>query len=340
MVRLDEALTIEESVDAENLAIWRLRVLIRGAVQGVGFRPFVYRLATSLGLAGWVVNSAQGVCVEVEGERHTLEEFLRRIGSDKPPRAAIQSQEAAFLDPVGYTGFAVRHSDEAGAKTAFVLPDIATCPDCLHDIFNPASRRYQYPFTNCTNCGPRFSIIAALPYDRANTTMRRFTMCTACQAEYDNPMNRRFHAQPNAYPRWGPQLELWDSAGRLLTAGHDAMSLAAGAIRCGELVAIKGLGSFHLVVDARDEVAVQRLRRRKAREEKPLALMYPSLAAIHAECDVTPVEERLLLAPESPIVLLRRSFGGDPYFSNIAAAVAPCNPYLGIMLPYMPLHQR
>jgi len=338
VVMRNEAIITAESITADGVGIQRLQVLIRGAVQGVGFRPFIYRLATSLGLAGWVSNSAQGVRVEVEGDRHALEEFLERIGSDKPPRSFIQSQETAFLDPVGYTGFTVRHSEEAGAKTAFVLPDIATCPDCLHEIFDPANRRYHYPFTNCTNCGPRYSIIAALPYDRANTTMRRFTMCAACQAEYDNPLDRRFHAQPNACPRCGPHLELWGSDGQPLAADHDALNQATDAIRCGEIVAIKGLGGFHLVVDARNEAAVRRLRRRKAREEKPFALMYPTLAAIHAECDVLPFEERMLLAPESPIILLRRSFAGDPCFSNIADLVAPHNPYLGIMLPYTPLH--
>ncbi|HEU5011017.1 MAG TPA: acylphosphatase [Roseiflexaceae bacterium] len=248
-------------------AVQRLRVVVRGAVQGVGFRPFVYRLATELGINGWVKNVAQGVAIEVEGTPDCLRQFLKGLAADQPPRASIQSLEASFLDPVGFTTFTVQPSDDAGAKTAFILPDIATCPDCLHDIRDPHNRRYRYPFTNCTNCGPRFSIIEALPYDRQHTTMRRFTMCPACQAEYDNPLDRRFHAQPNACPLCGPQLALWDHTGAVLAIGDEALMYAADAIRCGEIVAMKGLGGFHLLVDARDEAAVQRLRQRKARSQ-------------------------------------------------------------------------
>ncbi len=188
----------------------RLKITVRGAVQGVGFRPFIYRLATGAGLAGWVNNSPQGVFIEVEGPRAALEAFLLRLEAERPPRSSIQSLEASWLDPVGYAGFEIRESEAGGARTALVLPDIATCPDCLAEIFDPRNRRYGYPFTNCTNCGPRFSIIESLPYDRANTSMRRFVMCPQCQAEYDDPLDRRFHAQPNACPACGPQLELWD----------------------------------------------------------------------------------------------------------------------------------
>ena len=188
----------------------RLKITVRGAVQGVGFRPFIYRLATGAGLTGWVNNSPQGVFIEVEGPRAALETFLLRLEAEKPPRSSIQSLEASWLDPVGYAGFEIRQSEAGGAKTALVLPDIATCPDCLAEIFDPHNRRYGYPFTNCTNCGPRFSIIESLPYDRANTSMKRFAMCPQCQAEYDDPLDRRFHAQPNACPVCGPQLELWD----------------------------------------------------------------------------------------------------------------------------------
>jgi hydrogenase maturation protein HypF len=314
----------------------RLRVMVRGIVQGVGFRPFVYRLATGLGLNGWVNNSAQGVQIDVEGDPDRLHEFLLRLEAERPPRSSIQSLESSLLDPAGYTAFEVRESDEAGAKTTLILPDIATCPDCLSEIFDPADRRYGYPFTNCTNCGPRYSIIEALPYDRAGTTMRQFKMCPECQAEYDNPLDRRFHAQPNACPNCGPQLQLWAAGGWARASGTAALEQAADALRCGEIVAVKGLGGFHLMVDARNEAAVLRLRRHKAREEKPLALMFPSIAAIRAECELAPLEERLLRSPEAPIVLLRRCWDNER--TSISDAVAPNNPYLGAMLPATPLH--
>lgn len=311
----------------------RLKIIIHGAVQGVGFRPFVYRLATELKLTGWVLNSAQGVFIEVEGAKEQLEEFLRRLERDKPPRAFIQSLEASWLDPVGYAQFEIRHSDESGQKTAFILPDIATCPECLREIFDPTDRRYRYPFTNCTNCGPRFSIIEALPYDRPNTTMKIFPMCPECQAEYEDPTNRRFHAQPNACPKCGPHLELWDRQGTVLAQHDDALRQAAEAIRKGQIVAVKGLGGFHLICDAHNEAAVRELRRRKRREEKPFALMYPSLEFVKTHCEVSELEERVLTSPEAPIVLLRRRENAP-----IAPSVAPRNPYLGIMLPYTPLH--
>jgi hydrogenase maturation protein HypF len=323
----------------------RLRLMLRGAVQGVGFRPFVYRLATDLKLFGWVMNSPQGVLIEVEGDKQGLDAFLLRLEKEKPPRASIQSLESSFLDPLGFSGFTIRESDGSGATTAVVLPDIATCPDCLRDIFDPPDRRYLYPFTNCTNCGPRFTIITALPYDRPNTTMARFAMCEACRREYEDPENRRFHAQPNACPACGPQLALWDQAGAVLAARHEALLSAAAAIRSGKIVALKGLGGFHLLVDARNQDAALRLRKRKHREEKPLAMMVPSVESAKAYCRVSDLEERLLRSPESPIVLLlRRESGGAPSAEAaerpeaIAPAVAPRNPCLGVMLPYTPLH--
>jgi hydrogenase maturation protein HypF len=331
----------------DRITIQRLRVVIRGAVQGVGFRPFVYRLATEMALPGWVINSSQGVFIEVEGPSAQLDEFLRRVEHEKPPRSFIQSLESSFLDPLGFTGFEIRHSEETGVKTALVLPDMATCPDCLHDISDPANRRYQYPFTNCTNCGPRYSIIEALPYDRPNTSMKDFTLCDDCRAEYENPLDRRFHAQPNACPKCGPHLELWDREGRVLATHHDALLQAAEAIRRGQLVAVKGLGGFHLVADARNEANVRRLRQRKHREEKPLALMAPNLESVKELCMVSPQEERLLLSPESPIVLLQRSSAGfipAPTNDQVAPTVLapsvapPPNPSLGVMLPYTPLH--
>ncbi len=376
----------------------RLKLTVRGAVQGVGFRPFVFRLATGLGLAGWVNNSPQGVFIEAEGPRAELEKFLLRLEIEKPLRSFIQSLEASWLDPAGYTTFEIRPSETGGDKTALVLPDIATCPDCLREIFDPQNRRHRYPFTNCTNCGPRFSIIESLPYDRAHTSMRAFTMCPQCQAEYDDPADRRFHAQPNACPACGPHLELWRGCVRKNTAeklpraherSHNALLAAADAIRRGQIVAVKGLGGFHLMADARSDQTVQLLRERKQREEKPFALMFPSLESVKAECEVSPLEERLLCSPEAPIVLLRRLVRPHPgplpqerenhppipresttadsstgveqisphnscslspgerarvrasveqNRSLVAPSVAPNNPYLGVMLPYTPLH--
>jgi hydrogenase maturation protein HypF len=317
----------------------RLKLAIRGGVQGVGFRPFIFRLATELGLSGWVNNSAQGVFVEVEGAPAELEQFLLRLEPEKPPRSFIQSAEASWLDPAGHERFEIRESEAGGAKTALVLPDIATCPDCLREIFDAENRRHFYPFTNCTHCGPRFSIIEGLPYDRANTSMRQFSMCARCQAEYDNPRDRRFHAQPNACPDCGPRLELRDARGNVL--GHDPLSGAADAIRTGKIVGVKGLGGFHLMVAAHDERAVQRLRQLKHREEKPFALMFPSLEAVKQVCEVSPLEERLLRSPEAPIVLLARAHSRITHHASLITipdAVAPQNPLLGVMLPYTPLH--
>jgi hydrogenase maturation protein HypF len=300
------------------------------------------------------------VFIEVEGLQADLEAFLLRLEVEKPPRSSIQSLEASWLDPVGYVGFEIRQSDTGGAKTALVLPDIATCPDCLGEIFDSRNRRYGYPFTNCTNCGPRFSIIESLPYDRTNTSMKGFTMCSHCQAEYNDPRDRRFHAQPNACPVCGPHLELWDCQGTVLPAqvaqpegsapllpddrrspeaSRGAISAAADAIRQGQIVAVKGLGGFHLMVAAHNDEAVRRLRELKHREEKPFALMFPSLPPIKAACEVSPLEERLLRSPEAPIVLLRRKNSAlrTPH-SALPAALAPGNPNLGVMLPYTPLH--
>jgi hydrogenase maturation protein HypF len=332
-----------------------LKLAIRGAVQGVGFRPFVFRLAGELGLKGWVNNSPQAVFIEAEGGPAELEQFRLRLEAEKPPRSFIQSLEATWLDPLGYGHFEIRASQTAGSRTALVLPDIATCPDCLREIFDPRDRRCFYPFTNCTNCGPRFSIIESLPYDRGNTSMKKFALCPQCQAEYEDPRNRRFHAQPTACPRCGPRVELWDSQGKVLAGGaapagagspecgHTApavLAAAAAAIRAGGIVAVKGLGGFHLVVAAGDEQAVRRLRQRKHREEKPLALMFPTLAAVRSVCEVSAPEARLLRCPEAPIVLLRRlqapSLTSHP--DALAPSIAPGNPNLGVMLPYTPLH--
>ncbi len=327
----------------------RLRVIVRGAVQGVGFRPFVFRLANELQLAGWVSNTSQGVFIEVEGEPEVLRQFAAGLISDKPERAFIQSSEASFLDAIGYTGFAIRESEESGAKTALILPDIATCAECLREIFDPDNRRFRYPFTNCTNCGPRFSIIEALPYDRGNTSMKKFPMCAACAQEYAEPRDRRFHAEPTACPACGPRLQLSDSLGKVLATEDAALLQTADALRAGRIVALKGIGGFQLLVDARNEEAVRTLRQRKHREEKPFAVMFPSLASIQECCDVSDSESALLLSPEAPIVLVGRARrarrasdhpppDGPAVRPYLAGLVAPGNPNLGVMLPYSPLH--
>jgi hydrogenase maturation protein HypF len=312
---------------------------MRGAVQGVGFRPFVFRLAEELRLAGWVNNSPQGVLIEAEGPRPALEQFLARLETEKPARSFIQSLEPSWLDATGYTDFQIRKSSATGGKSALVPPDIGTCPDCLREIFDPGNRRFRHPFTNCTNCGPRFTIIEALPYDRANTSMKKFAMCPRCQAEYDNPHDRRFHAQPNACPVCGPRLELWSDTGERIFGGNRALLAAAQMVRRGRIVAVKGIGGFHLFADARNDATVARLRERKHREEKPFALLFPSLENVKAVCEVSPAEERLLRSPESPIVLLRRldSALRTPH-SALSSLVAPGNPNLGVMLPSNPLH--
>lgn len=311
-----------------------MHISVRGAVQGVGFRPFVYRLASELELMGWVLNSPEGVFIEVEGDRPKLESFLLRLQEERPASSFIQSLEFSYLDPASYTGFEIRESERAGTTSAIILPDIATCDQCLAEVLDPWNRRHLYPFTNCTHCGPRFTIIESLPYDRPNTSMKVFEMCRECRREYEDPEDRRFHAQPNACPECGPALELWNAAGDVLSRRHESLLETADAIRRGLIAAVKGLGGFHLIADARNEDAVQALRARKHREEKPFALMFPSLDHIRDECAVSRLEARLLHSTESPIVLLGRSNSR----SALAPAVAPGNPYLGVMLPYTPLH--
>ena len=316
----------------EDLDMPRLRCVIHGAVQGVGFRPFVYRLANEHELRGWVLNDAAGVQVEVEGERAALTRFRTALVDEAPPLAVIHAVEMSWLAPVGFEDFVIRESRGTQPPTVLVLPDVATCAACRAEIATPENRRHGYPFTNCTDCGPRYSIIRGLPYDRPLTAMADFALCGKCNAEYRDPANRRFHAQPNACPDCGPQIALWDGDGRKLASRGAALRMAAEALRAGRIVALKGLGGFQLLVDARDVAAVRRLRERKGREAKPLALMFPSLAAVRETCAVSEAEARLLSSPQAPIVLLRRT-GND-----IAADVAPENPRLGVMLPYTPLH--
>lgn len=314
----------------------RVHIALRGVVQGVGFRPFIYRLATELCLCGWVTNSTAGVFIEAEGPGQSVEQFLDRIPSDKPPNASIQNMEVTLLDPAGYPGFEIRPSESNGEIMTTVMADIATCPDCLRELFDQGNRRYLYPFTNCTNCGPRFSIIESIPYDRSNTTMSKFEMCPECKREYGNPADCRFHAQPNACPACGPHLELWSKDGGIISSHHEALLAATKAIHSGQIVAVKGLGGFHLVADARNVSAVATLRSRKRREEKPFALMFPSLAMIKNECIVSPTEARLLSSNESPIVLLAKKLNAK--HSSIVEEIAFGNPYLGVMLPSTPLH--
>lgn len=311
----------------------RAKVSIRGAVQGVGFRPFVFRLAVELGLRGWVRNDAGGVFMEMEGRPTCVEEFLSRLRRGKPPRAVIQSMETSFVESRGYHGIEIRQSVASGSRQALILPDIATCGDCLNEIFNPRDRRYHYPFTNCTNCGPRFSIMEALPYDRARTSMRVFTMCPACETEYNQPVDRRFHAQPNACPECGPRLQFLDAGGHVLEEGDRALLGAVLSIRAGKVIAVKALGGFQLLADARQEEVLRELRRRKQREEKPLAVMARDLARANELSRLSQAEELLLTAPEAPIVLL----AARPD-NGLAPSVAPGNPNIGIMLPSTPLH--
>jgi hydrogenase maturation protein HypF len=334
----------------------RLGIRIRGAVQGVGFRPFVYRIAIELGLCGWVVNDSRGVVIDVDGSGEALARFLERIRIEQPPQSMIHELTADWLPAAGYEHFEIRQSQDEGSKTAVVLPDLATCPSCLAELLDPSDRRFRYPFTNCTRCGPRFSIVEALPYDRPNTTMRGFAMCPACRTEYADPSDRRFHAQPNACPVCGPRLALWqrrddavardealtrDSAGEWaeVAVGDEALCVAAAAIRAGRIVAVKGLGGFHVFVDAGDAEAIARLRKRKQRVEKPFALMVGDLDALHRICVCPPAADALLVSPQAPIVLLPRreqaAIGGDPV---VADAVAPDNPTLGVMVPATPLH--
>ena len=313
----------------------RVRARIEGTVQGVGFRPYVYRLADELGVAGHVLNDSRGVVVEVEAPEETVERFLARLPAEAPPLATVERVTSERLEELGEQGFAIRESPAGGEPRAAVTPDSATCDDCLAEIFDPADRRHRYPFTNCTNCGPRFSIVRDVPYDRPATTMAGFTMCAACRAEYEDPADRRFHAQPNACPECGPRLRLAYAGGGTFDdpGARDAIDAAARALREGAIVAVKGIGGFHLACIAADEDTVADLRGRKHREDKPFALMAPDLAKARELVWMGPAEEALLLGRERPIVLARRRPD-----AAVAPSVAPGAPELGVMLPYSPLH--
>ncbi len=315
--------------------IQKVIIIIRGVVQGVGFRPFIFRLAKELDIKGWIINSSQGVFIDAESDRKTLESFINKIDTDRPKNSYIQSFEHTWRDAEGFETFEIRESKESGSKTALVLPDISTCNDCLEEIFDPQNKRYLYPFTNCTNCGPRYSIIADLPYDRCNTTMGEFEMCPECRAEYTDPLNRRFHAEPTACPNCGPQVTLTGSDSIVLYEKHEAILNAVKALKDGKILALKGIGGYQLLCDASNTEAVKTLRKRKRRSEKPFALMFPNAEMVIAECEVSESELRLLSSVEAPIVLLKKRKNIQSAISNECASG---NPYLGIMLPYSPLH--
>ena len=312
----------------------RLRLELQGAVQGVGFRPFVYQLATGLGLTGWVRNTGRGVVIEVEGQCALLDDFLGRLEPEKPSAAHIQSLDRVSVHPVNDDRFTIISSENSQDPTVWISPDLATCAECRMEITDRNNRRYQYPFTNCTGCGPRYSIMLSLPYDRPHTSMNLFGMCDLCQVEYENPENRRFHAQPNACPQCGPHMEFWTPGGHCINSHTHALDAAVAALRNKQIIAVKGLGGFHLMVDARDPASVDRLRKNKHRSEKPFATMFPSLEMIKTVCEVSALEEELLCSPQAPIVLLKKRFDAGILPDNLA----PGNQYLGVMLPYTPLH--
>jgi len=309
----------------------RACIYVEGVVQGVGFRPFVYGLALEHNLKGWVLNDEKGVTIEIEGTQNNVDGFLSGLSSP-PPIAVIGKTAVTYQPPIGYTDFEIRVSQGGEERLALISPDIATCSDCLQELFNPRDRRFEYPFINCTNCGPRFTIIEDIPYDRSNTTMSAFSMCAPCSREYHDPLDRRFHAQPNACPHCGPTLQLVDSSGNELTT-HDPLSEAVRLINMGKIVAIKGLGGFHLACDATSEKVVARLRARKFREDKPFAVMCRDLDVIDRFCLLDSFSRELLQSKERPIVVLPRKKDAP-----IAPSVAPFQRTLGVMLPYTPLH--
>lgn len=322
---------MDKSAETETSTSTRLQLLVIGVVQGVGFRPFVYRIATELMLAGSVQNGPRGVTIEIEGQPEAINSFQQRLKSELPPQARIDSIEVLSIAPIGGHLFHIIHSAHDGNAATLIPPDIATCEDCLREMFDVNDRRYRYPFINCTNCGPRYTIVRSVPYDRPFTSMASFTMCPACQREYDNPADRRFHAQPNACPVCGPQVKLLKIDGSPVEG--DPIAKTVSLLKEGKIVAIRGVGGFHLTVDATNESAVVRLRQRKGRAEKPLALMAPDITTIGTYCAISDQERKLLLSPQRPIVLLRRKASRD-----VAPSVAPDQKYLGFMLPYTPLH--
>lgn len=311
----------------------RAVITVNGIVQGVGFRPFVYNLAHSCDISGWVNNFPGGVHIEAEGAEEIIQTFIRRLKQEAPLISSIdtfQVENAAFL---GYSGFEIRESRSESANEAYISADIAVCADCLQEMNDPGNRRYRYPFINCTNCGPRFTITSGIPYDRANTTMSTFTMCEDCANEYQNPSDRRFHAQPAACRRCGPRLFLLDVSGTQIAADSE-LEIALELLNMGKILAIKGLGGYHIACDAKNSEAIRELRKRKARDGKPFALMAKNIEVVHQYCFVNEQESEILQGVKGPIVLLERRPGSE----LDAQSISPDNNKIGIMLPYTPLH--
>jgi len=311
----------------------RLRLVLTGIVQGVGFRPYLQRLAAEVGVAGYAANNDEGLEIEIEGEPASIDAFLGRVRKHPPRHSRIQALRQMIVPTSGAYAFELLPSLSLGRTMATAPPDLATCSTCLQDVLDPRNRRYLYPFTTCTECGPRYTLLEGLPFDRERTTMRDFVPCPACKAEYHDAQDRRCHAQTICCGECGPQIALWDAAGNVLTVRHEALVRAAAAIRAGGVVAMKGLGGFQLIVDARDDAAVQRLRARKRRPHKPFAVLCKDLAQAGRQCTIAPLEEQWLASSAAPIVLLEQRSD-----TEIAPGVAPDNPWLGVMLPATPLH--
>ena len=317
---------------SRHSSIGARKIRVQGIVQGVGFRPFVYQLATSLKLAGQVSNTSSGVSIFLEGPSADIETFVHRLNTNSPPLSQITRIDTESVEPTGCQEFTIVHSQGGAQRATLISPDVSICEDCIKELFDRQDRRFRYPFINCTNCGPRYTIIDDIPYDRPQTSMRHFSMCPQCQFEYDDPVNRRFHAQPNACSLCGPQVSLYDQAQNEIETS-DPIEAAVSHLRSGHVVAVKGLGGFHLVVDACNPAAVSTLRQRKRREEKPLAVMSANLEVIRRYAKITKQEEALLQSQQRPIVLLEKN---QNY--NLAQDVSPNNRTIGVMLPYTPLH--
>ncbi|MGV8905301.1 MAG: carbamoyltransferase HypF [Acetobacterium sp.] len=307
-------------------------IRIEGIVQGVGFRPFVYNLAKAYGLKGWVNNNSQGVTIDIEGAREDLDKFLECLENNPPPLAKIEKITIRSDEVQNISNFEIRESQKSLGKTTFIAPDIGTCSECAKDILNPDNRRRGYAFTNCTNCGPRFSIIQELPYDRDKTTMSEFVMCDECNSEYSDPTNRRFHAQPNACAACGPMLWVEDDKGQRLEL-EDPISFARNMLMEGKILAIKGLGGFHIACDGQSEIAVRELRNRKKRSAKPLAIMAKDIKTVKKYCQVNSLEEEILTGIKKPIVILNQKENCD-----LPENIAPNQNTMGVMLPYTPIH--
>ncbi len=311
----------------------RLQIKIQGTVQGVGFRPFVYRIAKDRNLKGFIKNSPEGVLIEIEGKKEDLESFIFNLKMKKPPLSEYSFFEIKEIDLKDDKDFLILKSEEKGEKIAFILPDLAICEECLKEIFDSKNRRFNYPFTNCTNCGPRFSIIQNIPYDRKNTTMKIFNMCPECKKEYENPLDRRFHAQPNACPICGPYVYLVNCEGKFICEKEEAIEKTVQFLKKGKIIALKGIGGFQLLTNALSDECVLELRRRKKRDEKPFAIMFKDIEHVKKYAFISEIEEKILLSPSSPILIVKAKKG-----TFLSKYCAPDNPYIGVMIPYTPLH--